>query len=387
MGLSVDTGHALYANLVSLVVVDDDGVIKDIKTGDTFTVNGSASYGTGTFGRHLRTTNSSTLAAGAKRSSVVPFGTSGKPNGTVFMALNSFQGSSATTRPGLLACDGFESSSLPVPCVENSTGKVSATAGTTNVGTFPGTASITTGAHSLAITRTGQSAREVYVDGTLDSSGGQLGTTGLSNAGWNYIGGYAAGGYGYAKADFNLIATFDKVLNSTEIAALHASLTGSNAFSMIVNPPTATLGYTMDAAVFAGDATVQSDATLEISLDAAVWSGSAAPEPAAGSATLWTSTDDMALSLSAGVNPGIIVSEPIVNNTDGLTYANATGIRLWVYDRTSGALIADRTGLTTNGSGVLTITDTYLIGGTQYLVVGRMSDGAVFCAEPFADVS
>jgi len=386
MGLSVDSGHALYANLVSLVLVDDDGVIKDIHTGSSFTVNGSASYGTGTYGRHLRTSNSSNLALGAKRAAKVPFGTSGAPNGTVFIAINSFIGSSATTRPGMLGNDGSESSSIPVPCVDNSTGKVSATAGTTNVGTFPGTASVSSGAHTIAITRTGQTARQVYVDGVLDSSGGQLGTTGLSNAGWDYIGGYAAGGYGYVKADYHLIATFNKVLNSTEIADLHASLTGSNAFAMVVNPPTATLATTDDEDVFSGSAQPESSATLSITDDEDVFSGSASPEAGAGSATLWTSDDDDSISMSAGVNPGVIVSEPICNNT-GTIYGNATGIRVWVYDYDTGALVADRTGLTTNGAGVLTITDTYLVPGHQYRVVGRMSDAAEFCASAFADAS
>lgn len=381
MGLALDTGHALYGNLVSLVVVDDDGVIKDLKTGDAFTVNGSASYGTGTYGRHLRTSNSGNLALGAKRATVVPFGTVAKPDGTVFIAFNSFQGSGATTRPAMLGNDGAETSSLPVPCIQNSDGKVAVTAGTTNASGY-GTASVSTGAHSIAVTRTGQTAKEVYIDGALDASGGQMGNTGNTN-GWNYIGGYAAGGYGYCKADYHLIATFDTKLTLAQISALHASLQGSNTFAMVTNPPAATVNVTTDAAVFSGGAESPAGATVAITLDNAVWSGSAAPEPGPGSATIWVSTDDVSFSISAGVNPGVIVSEPVCNNT-GTLYASATGIRLWVYDFTSGALLADRSGLTTNGSAVLTITDTALIPGNQYRVVGRMADGAEFCAVAIA---
>ena len=383
MGLSVNTGHALYGNLLSLVVVDDDGVIKDIRTGDTFTVNGSASYGTGTYGRHLRTGNSGNLALGARRSSVVSHGTVGIPNSTVFIAINSFQGSSATTRPALLANEVNASGTRIAPTVDNSTGKASVTTGTNNQFSFTGTASVSSGAHTIAVTCTGQTAHEIYVDGVLDKSGAQLGTTGLANSGWDNVGGYAAGGYGYAKADFNVIATFDKVLTSGEISALHASLTGSNEFALVSNPPAATVSVTTDAAVFSGSAETQSGATVSITLDAAIFSGSAAPEPGPGSATIWLSTDDVSTSISAGVNPGVIVSEPICNNT-GTRYVSATGIRLWVYDITSGALLADRTGLATNGSAVLTVTDTALIPGIQYRVIGRMADGAEFCAVAIA---
>lgn len=74
-------------------------------------------------------------------------------------------------------------------------------------------------------------------------------------------------------------------------------------------------------------------------------------------------------SLSAGSasaqNAGTLTTKPLKNNT-GTVLASETGVTINVYHQTTGALIVQKTGLTTDAAGVATVTDTLIVPGTTY---------------------
>jgi hypothetical protein len=67
------------------------------------------------------------------------------------------------------------------------------------------------------------------------------------------------------------------------------------------------------------------------------------------------------------VNLASITTEPLKNNT-GTVLASTGSIIATVYDLTTGALVVRKTGLTSDGSGVVTFSDAALVAATQYLV-------------------
>ena len=80
-----------------------------------------------------------------------------------------------------------------------------------------------------------------------------------------------------------------------------------------------------------------------------------------GSATL----DDFTASGSMAPTPGVITS-PVLKNNTGTILAGVTGIVANVYHPTTGVLVVRKTGLSSNGSGIVTITDALIVAGTTY---------------------
>jgi len=76
---------------------------------------------------------------------------------------------------------------------------------------------------------------------------------------------------------------------------------------------------------------------------------------------------------------GSITTEPICNNT-GTLLVSQSGATVYVYSVANGALVVTKTGQTTNGAGVMTITDAAISAGTTYRIVGVLSGGAEFMA-------
>lgn len=71
---------------------------------------------------------------------------------------------------------------------------------------------------------------------------------------------------------------------------------------------------------------------------------------------------------------GLISTEPLRNNA-GTLLANVSGIVVYVYDKTFGDKVAVVTGLTTDASGVLSISDAAIDIGTEYRIVVVLPDG------------
>lgn len=72
--------------------------------------------------------------------------------------------------------------------------------------------------------------------------------------------------------------------------------------------------------------------------------------------------------------PGSLVSEPLKTN-NGTLLASVALDFVAVYDDTTGALVVRKTGLSTNGSGVFTVTDPALVAGVTYRVDWQTAGG------------
>lgn len=112
----------------------------------------------------------------------------------------------------------------------------------------------------------------------------------------------------------------------------------------------ASLSTTLDPAVFSGTASVSPVASLSISTAAAVFSG------------------------YASVSSDGVLTLPALKNNTGTVLASETGATVHVY-ATTGAHVVTKTGQTTNGSGVMSITDPLIVASTQYRVVIVLASG------------
>lgn len=237
MALTLNTGHALYSDLIRLYCVDDDNVIKDLK-GDTCTPHANVTQGTGTYGRHFRTLINASNAEGVALTTGFEPKPTASPVGTTFIVINA--GNSRSSRGTPLNT----TSSSNKPGVAVYTGDVvAATAGTGTPADLGTTDLIGTGAHSFGIAVNGTSGSKVFANGVVENSS----ATNRGNSGAyfeTYIGGGSTGGYGGFAADYVWVAHFRKFLSDAEILDLHNSLGASNAFGLVnsgdVTAPTLT---------------------------------------------------------------------------------------------------------------------------------------------------
>lgn len=104
-------------------------------------------------------------------------------------------------------------------------------------------------------------------------------------------------------------------------------------------------------------------------------SGTLATAPAialSGSATLGDMTASGAMGSTAGV-----LTTPVIKNNAGTVLASISNVTVNVYHPTSGALVAQFTGLSTNGSGVIVITSSFLSPSTTYAFEVDMSNATL----------
>lgn len=86
---------------------------------------------------------------------------------------------------------------------------------------------------------------------------------------------------------------------------------------------------------------------------------------APGAAMTGTATISPGAATGGGSASGTLTTLPLKNNT-GTVLASETGIILNIYNQNTGALIVQKTGVTTNSSGIATVTDALIVGGTTY---------------------
>lgn len=89
-----------------------------------------------------------------------------------------------------------------------------------------------------------------------------------------------------------------------------------------------------------------------------------------GSVTL----DDAGVSGSFSPAPGTLTSDPLTTN-NGTVLASVSLDFVCFYNDTTGALILRKTGLSTNGSGIFSVTDALLVPGTTYRIDWQASTG------------
>ena len=255
MAIVFNSSHALAGNVLTCIGVNPatDAVI-DFKTPSReLTPDASVVIGTGTYGKHFATvtgTNKGIALAnlGDTRTAI--------PNSTRLVVFNALTGS--TVRASFYN-QGYQGPTILL----SSTGKAGAGFGSTTLNTAPisqGTTTIlNTGAHSVALTRTGTTAHEIFVDGVSEASGGQLGGASTGD-GLTHIGGYTS--YGSVACQFVWYVVFDKVLSPTEISDLQATLGADGAFGLVyedgiapdVTPPVITLTGASEITLNEGDA-------------------------------------------------------------------------------------------------------------------------------------
>lgn len=226
MALSLNTGHALYGDLIRLYCVDDDNVIKDLK-GDTCTPHANVTQGTGTYGRHFRTVLNGSNGEGVALTTGFVRKPASNPVGTTFVVINA--GNSRANR-GYVFNDSSSSAWGPAVYTGDVVGLV---VGTGTPGALGTTDIIGTGAHSFGAAVNGTSGGKVFRNGVTENSTAANQGNAHETESVTYIGGPNSGGYGAFAADFVWVAHFRKYLSDAELLDLHNSLGASNTFGLV----------------------------------------------------------------------------------------------------------------------------------------------------------
>lgn len=139
--------------------------------------------------------------------------------------------------------------------------------------------------------------------------------------------------------------------------------------------PSASFTVTAADATFSGSGYVRPMASFAVTAENATFSGSASSGSA--SATINGTAENATFSGSAtGDTSSGVITTPALKNNAGTVLSNETGVTVYVYNPTTGALVVKKTGQTTNASGILTVTDALIAAGTQYRVVIVLGSGA-----------
>lgn len=377
MSLSLNTGHALYGNIIEYIGVDA-GALVSLVTSRTFTNRANPpSFGTGTYGAHMQTDGNSYSWSGVTFSPALSYATHATGS-TIFAVFNSIGGGGLAWAHDTNAY--FESFAV------NGSGKATVYMGyvpTNRSGTPAGATLNDSAAHSVCVNRVagdGPVALKVYSDGSLADTGSDPGF-GSSGALINSLGGLV-GNTGPAMKLVHLVV-FNKVLSATEVSDLHASLGANNAIA-ILNSTTSDLS----GSAALGDITASggagggspSDVSGGATLGDITASGgmSVSTSDVSGSATLGDITAAGTLAQASGT----ITSQAFKNNTGtvlpAITVPKVACIRL-----SDMVMVLSLTNQVTDGSGQLVITSTSLVTGVQYLLVTSDAGAVNFGCEPY----
>ena len=275
MPVSLNTADPLYASLSHLFVVDDDNVVKELRTGLAVTPHASVLLpNTGStsapLGRSWRTGGTSVAAPAVYGLDFADYGVSNTGDVSVFITVNGYNGAYAAINYAACA-EGADSAGLKVGTgwmLDPATGR--ATVHNNNGAFALSSLTFTTsdlraaGVRSFGFTRTAAGVVKFFVNGAVDDSfAGGLANTGSRFGGaWatalcGRIGGYTANswvGFDYVvRADW--IGT---VLTEADFLRLHNSAAGANSFALLdvpapPSPPTITTQPT-DQTVSVGSA-------------------------------------------------------------------------------------------------------------------------------------
>ena len=221
MAYTLNTSHALYANLVELIGVQS-GALVSHKTARTFTKHADATYGTGTYGEHFAALAGGYTAKGASFSPYLTLNTSTKPNHTVVAVVNSsgaVQGGTTST---------FLSRTAGGDTIRSGGKDSSGNA----FGYRVTGATMGTGARMITYCRIGETAAKLYNNTTLDVNSTGLGADYDSpDSRADYLCGWD--GQNSMTASLVWLAVFDRELTGTEISDLYGSLGAANAFGLV----------------------------------------------------------------------------------------------------------------------------------------------------------
>ena len=129
-----------------------------------------------------------------------------------------------------------------------------------------------------------------------------------------------------------------------------------------------------DGGVVQVDAAAGASCVFSVTTADAVFNGSASSTPVA---SFNVTTADATFDGSASGSPATgTITTPALKNNTGTVLASETGVTAYVYTPSTGELVVKLTGETTDGSGVLALTDASIVAGTQYRVVIVLGSGA-----------
>lgn len=217
---------------------------------------------------------------------------------------------------------------------------------------------------TFTIVRLSDGAGKLYKNGAFVADAAWVGTNNISRIMAGYSGGLALSG---ALEFFHFIPGL--AASAAEVSSLYADPYQALAAS---GGATATLATITDAAAFAGIASVSPLTVITATMADAVFSGTAS---AGAMTSLAITTDAAVFSGSASVAGTASITLPVLKNNTGTVLASETGATAYIYAIT-GAHVVTKSAQTTNGSGVMVITDAALVAATQYRVVIVLASGA-----------
>jgi len=144
----------------------------------------------------------------------------------------------------------------------------------------------------------------------------------------------------------------------SESAGASATITGSTALP-----------------AFSGSAQVAPVTSITVTTALPAFSGGASMASASATVTATTSLPSFSGSATGDTSSGVLTL-PVLKNNTGTVLANETGATVHVYAVSTGNKVVTKTGQATNASGVMTVTDALIVGGTQYRVVVVLGSGA-----------
>lgn len=372
MALSLNTSHPLYADLLALIGVDDDNVIKDLTGNNACSPHANVVIGSGSYGRHFRTFVVSNNAQGVALAPGLRPKPTANPVCSIFVVINA--GNSFASRGTVFDPGG--NNITPAVYTGDVAGIQSGTSNPTLLGT---TDLIGTGQHSFGAAWngiTGQLGNKVFADGVVENSSSANFGNASDSAALTYIGGSAASGYGGLAADYVWIAVFRRYLSDSEIAELHSSLGPGNVFSLI-DSGSATTEISATLASVVGSVSSKAGSISSISAALANISGSLT----SGSGSLVTTISATlanvvgALSSTGSTANGTFTSE-VLKDYAGNVLASVSLNFMRFYNDTTGELVLNKTGVSTNASGIVTFSDGALVSGTTYRVDWETSAGS-----------
>ena len=137
----------------------------------------------------------------------------------------------------------------------------------------------------------------------------------------------------------------------------------------------ATITATTTTPAFSGSAQVAPLTSITVTTASPTFSGGASTGSAEATITATPESPAFSGSATGDTSQGTLTL-PVLKNNTGTVLANETGATVHVYAVSTGNKVVTKTSQTTNGSGVMTVTDALIVAATQYRVVVVLGSGA-----------
>ena len=137
----------------------------------------------------------------------------------------------------------------------------------------------------------------------------------------------------------------------------------------------ATITATTTTPAFSGSAQVAPLTSITVTTASPTFSGGASTGSAEATITATPESPAFSGSATGDTSQGVLTL-PVLKNNTGTILANETNATVHVYAVSTGNKVVTKTSQTTNGSGVMTVTDALIVAATEYRVVVVLGSGA-----------